>query len=274
VTHNEGDSGTTAYAFTVSLSAPSGKAISVGYATADGTAVAPTDYTATTGTLNFAAGDTSKPVTVNAKGDTAVEPDETFVVNLSSLTNVGAGDVQGQGTIVNDDVAVAPIVTGYNVAAATVGKKITITGSHFTGATSVGFTKAGGGTVNGTALKVVSDTTITVKVPNLATTGVVSVTNPGGTGVGPVLKIKSTITGFTPTHGTSGVTGPVTITGNAFTGATKVKFGTKTAVFTVDNDGQITVTKVPSGLASGSDVFITVTTAGGNGKSKTTFHID
>lgn len=84
----------------------------------------------------------------------------------------------------------------------------------------------------------------------------------------------SDILGFTPTHGTSGVTGPVVITGNTFTGATKVKFGTKAAVFVVDNDGQITVTKVPGGLTSGTDVVITVTTAGGNGKSKTTFRID
>ena len=142
---------------------------------------------------------------VSVKGDTTVEPNETFVVNLSNLTNVGAGDVQGQGTIVNDDTAAAPpIVTGYSVAAATVGKKITVTGSHFTGATSVAFSKAGGGTVNGTTLKVLSDTQLTIKVPNLATTGVVSVTTPAGTGVGPVLKIKATITGFTPTHGTSG----------------------------------------------------------------------
>jgi IPT/TIG domain len=211
---------------------------------------------------------------VSVNGDSTVEPDETFFVNLSNLTNASAGDLQGRGTILNDDSGVAPIVTGYNVAVATVGKKITVLGSHFNGATSVGFSKAGGGTVDGTAMKVVSGTKITVKVPNLATTGPVSVTGPGGTGVGPVLKVKATIVSFSPTHGKSGVTGPVVITGNAFTGATKVQFGTKSAVFVVDNDGQITVTKVPGGLSPGADVVITVTTAGGKAKSKTTFHID
>ena len=50
----EGDAGTTTATFTVSLSAESGKPISVDYATADGTASSPADYAAATGTLSFA----------------------------------------------------------------------------------------------------------------------------------------------------------------------------------------------------------------------------
>ena len=50
--------------FTVSLSAASGKSITVDYATADGTSTAGVDYTAKTGTLTFAAGETTKTVTV------------------------------------------------------------------------------------------------------------------------------------------------------------------------------------------------------------------
>jgi hypothetical protein len=50
--------------FTVSLSAASGKSITVDYATADGTSTAGVDYTAASGTLTFAAGETTKTVTV------------------------------------------------------------------------------------------------------------------------------------------------------------------------------------------------------------------
>ncbi len=79
----EGDSGTTSATFTVSLSGPSGRPISVDYATANGTAIAPADYAATSGTLNFAAGDTTKTVTVLVNGDTLDEVNETFAVNLA-----------------------------------------------------------------------------------------------------------------------------------------------------------------------------------------------
>ena len=66
----EGDSGTTNAVFTVSLSTASSNTVTVHYATADGTATAPSDYTATSGTLTFGPGETSKPVSVPVKGDT------------------------------------------------------------------------------------------------------------------------------------------------------------------------------------------------------------
>jgi probable HAF family extracellular repeat protein len=103
VTVAEGDAGTTAATFTVSLLPASGQAVSVNYATADGTATAGPDYVGASGTLNFAAGETTKTVTVNVNGDTANEAHETFFVNLSGATNATAADAQGQGTITNDD---------------------------------------------------------------------------------------------------------------------------------------------------------------------------
>ena len=104
VSHNEGNSGQTAYDFTVSLNAAQAAPVTVDFATADGTATQPGDYAANTGTVTFAPGETSKTVTVQVNGDTAVEPNETFFVNLSNATgNATIADNQGVGTIVNDD---------------------------------------------------------------------------------------------------------------------------------------------------------------------------
>jgi hypothetical protein len=99
----EGDNGTVAATFTVSLETPSGRALSVDYATANATATAPADYVAASGTLNFGAGQTSREVTVVVNGDVLDEANETYTVNLSSPTNVTIGDGQGLGTITDDD---------------------------------------------------------------------------------------------------------------------------------------------------------------------------
>jgi hypothetical protein len=100
----EGNSGMTLAVFTVTLSAASAQAISLSYSTASGTASSGKDYTAigTTG-LTFAAGETSKLITVQVKGDKSVEQDETFFVNLSNVAGATLLDGQGLGTIVNDD---------------------------------------------------------------------------------------------------------------------------------------------------------------------------
>src|SRR5207247_4139798 len=60
-------------------------------------------YVSTSGTLTFAAGETSKTVTVVVNGDTTKEANETFNVNLTSPTNATIADSQGVGTILNDD---------------------------------------------------------------------------------------------------------------------------------------------------------------------------
>jgi hypothetical protein len=99
----EGNSGTKTVTFTVTLSAASGQTISVNYATANGTASSATDYVATSGTLTFAAGTTTRTITVTIRGDTSREASETFVVNLSGSVNATIADSQGVCTIVNDD---------------------------------------------------------------------------------------------------------------------------------------------------------------------------
>ena len=110
VTQVEGDSGTTAYVFVVTLNALSGQSVTVAYATADGTATAPNDYVATSGTLTFGPGVSTQNLTVNVVGDLFQEPDETFVVNLSNATGATISDAQGVGTIQNgnDTLVVIP----------------------------------------------------------------------------------------------------------------------------------------------------------------------
>ncbi|HVL02895.1 MAG TPA: Calx-beta domain-containing protein, partial [Acidimicrobiales bacterium] len=136
----EGNSGATTATFTVTLSAASTTTATGNWATADGTGtVADNDYLATTGSLSFAPGEVSKTISVTVNGDTKVEPDETFTVNLSSPANATIGDGQGVGTIVDDDT-VAPVsavtnggfesgLTGWSAMSASVVSSPTRTGS-------------------------------------------------------------------------------------------------------------------------------------------------
>ncbi len=103
VTVTEGDSGTTSATFTVTLAPASGQNVSVDYSTADGTATAPADYAATSGTLTFAPGQTTRTVTVLVAGDLLDEANETYFVNLSNPSNATIADGQGLGTITDDD---------------------------------------------------------------------------------------------------------------------------------------------------------------------------
>src|SRR6185503_18845900 len=101
----EGNSGTTSFVFSVSLSNPSYLPISVNYATADGGATtADGDYQGTNGTLTFAPGQTTPlTVTVLVNGDNKFELDDQFTVNLSAPVNATIADGTGVGTIRNDD---------------------------------------------------------------------------------------------------------------------------------------------------------------------------
>jgi len=109
VSITEGDAGTQILTFTVTRTGSS-DAFSVNYATADGSATAGSDYVATSGVLDFAAGEMSKTISVTVNGDTAFEPSETFLVNLTNPTGGAViTDAQGEGTIANDDAA-GPVV--------------------------------------------------------------------------------------------------------------------------------------------------------------------
>jgi hypothetical protein len=99
----EGDAGTTAAVVTARLSQPSALPVTASFATANGTATAGSDYQAASGTLSFPPGTLTRTVSVNVLGDAAVEPDETFVLNLTSPAGATVADPQGQVTIADDD---------------------------------------------------------------------------------------------------------------------------------------------------------------------------
>ena len=103
VSLTEGNSGTTLATFSIARSSGTG-ASSVKWSTADGTAAAPGDYVAVAATtVAFAAGETTKSISVTVNGDTVIEADETFTVRLSGAIDATIADATGVGTIVNDD---------------------------------------------------------------------------------------------------------------------------------------------------------------------------
>ncbi|HZT61272.1 MAG TPA: Calx-beta domain-containing protein, partial [Pyrinomonadaceae bacterium] len=132
VTQAEGDSGTTNFVFTVSLSQPANTGgVSFTVNTADGTATAPSDYTAiVNGAGSIPQGSSSTQVTVSVNGDTTQEPNETFFVNITNVTGAGVTDAQGQGTITNDDVTLTKIhdIQGNGTTSPIAGQNVTTRG--------------------------------------------------------------------------------------------------------------------------------------------------
>lgn len=139
VSVNEGDAGTTTFTFVVTLSSPAGTGgVTFDIATADGTAQdgnpggEDNDYAAQSLTGQTIAEGSTGPfnfdVTVN--GDTTVEPDEAFFVDVTNVAGATVADGQGQGTIQNDDIAITFIhdVQGNGAASPLVGQTVVVTG--------------------------------------------------------------------------------------------------------------------------------------------------
>ncbi len=109
--------------FTVTITPVAASPVSVDYATANGTALAGSDYTATSGTLTIAAGSATGTITVPVINDTDVELAETFLVNLTNPSaNATIGDSQGQATIAIDDqvsISINDITVAEDVGSAT-----------------------------------------------------------------------------------------------------------------------------------------------------------
>ncbi|TXI48178.1 MAG: autotransporter domain-containing protein [Lysobacter sp.] len=159
VTVVEGNSGTVNAVFTVTLSAASGQTVSVNYATADGTATQPADYTSTSGTAIITSGLTTQTISVPVIGEIVPEANETFFVNLSGASNATIADNQGVGTITNDDVPVtvnpASLPNGqvglaYSQTVTASGGNAPYTFAVTAGALPAGLTLAPSGTLSGT----------------------------------------------------------------------------------------------------------------------------
>jgi hypothetical protein len=155
---------------------------------------------------------------------------------------------------------VPPVVTGISPVSGKPagGDSVTITGSGFTGATSVKF-----GAAAATAMTVGSDSQITATSPAGSDTVDVTVTTPAGTSATSAADqftytaVPAVVTGVSPTVGTAAGGNSVTITGSGFLGAASVQFGTARApAMTVESDTQITVTS-PAGSPGTVDVTVT-----------------
>jgi hypothetical protein len=147
VTQLEAESGATPFNFTVSLSAAYDQAVTVNYTTDDGTAKAGTDYTATTGSLAFAPGETTKTIPVAVGGNLAAEPDKTFYVNVSTADSnaVVLNGGQAVGTILDRQPRIS-IGDAYNNYATTFTFTVSLSAAY-DHAVTVNFT-----TLDGTAI--------------------------------------------------------------------------------------------------------------------------
>ena len=103
VSINEGNAGISDVNVLLMLSSPAVEPMSVDYASVDGTAVAPEDYVASSGTVNFAIGDTEASVQFSVNGDNVIEPIESFTVVLSNPVIVEVGQGAATVSIINDD---------------------------------------------------------------------------------------------------------------------------------------------------------------------------
>lgn len=201
----------------------------------DGTAAAFTVNSATKITATVPAGATTGKIGVTTAAGTGLSP-TSFTVNT------------------------VPAIGGFTPGSGGVGSSVVLTGTSFTGATSV--------KLNGlpAAFTVSSPTQITTTVPANATSGPWTVTTPGGTATSAnSFAVAPRVTSFSPSSAIVGAS--VTINGANFTGASTVTFNGATAPFTVNSATKITAT-VPAGATTGK---VAVTTTAGTGTSAGNF---
>ena len=173
------------------------------------------------------------------------------------------GGALGHGALFSFDAGLGPFIT-IRPTSGLVGQPVDILGQSLSTATSVRFTPNVAASAN-----VFGDTYMTTAVPNNATTGVVKVLlTHGHLTSNQKFLVTPVVLSFNPPSGPVGT--QVVITGNSLKGATKVTFGSKKAIFSVDSYTQITAT-VPAGAVTGK---IQVTTPGGTAVSPTAFTVN
>ena len=180
----EGPAGSTAtLAFPVSLSAASGKQVTVPYEEGTGgTATAGTDYTALSpGSLTIAAGETSGTIDVSVTGDGDAEPDETVKVVLTGSVNAALGTATGTGTIVDDDPSAtsALVLTPSTIDESGAGNEARVTATlsqAVNGATTVTVSAAAGTNAEAGDFTLSTAKTLTIAAGATTSTGAVTIT--------------------------------------------------------------------------------------------------
>ncbi|HEU4455302.1 MAG TPA: IPTL-CTERM sorting domain-containing protein [Longimicrobium sp.] len=187
----EGNAGTTTFTFTVSLSAPAGPGgVTFDIATADNTATtADNDYVAQSlSGQTIPAGSSTYAFNVLVNGDMTAEANQTFFVNVTSVTGANVTDGQGTGTINNDDVAITPIhdIQGPGNSSPIVGATVTTRGV-VTGVKNNGF--------------YIQEPDATVDADPATSEGVFVFTNvapPAAAAVGNYVQVTATVVEFVP----------------------------------------------------------------------------
>lgn len=183
---------------------------------------------------------------------------------IYGVTETGGSQFPTYGVLYSFNNGLKPFASLVVIWSGKVGTQVGIIGQGFSNATGVKF-GSGAGTFTA-----VSDTYMIATAAAGATTGNVTVLEPGGNLVTPqVFKVIPSITGFSPPHGPVGTS--VVISGMSLTQTTSVTFGGVAAnTFTVNSDIQVTAT-VPTGAKTGK---IGIKTKGGSATSAAKFTVD
>ena len=192
--------------------------VTITYSTANGTALAGSDYVGVVaGSVTIAAGALTGNLPVSINGDTTVEPDETFTLTISAATNATLGTATATGTILNDDVLApalpvvsvgnASIVEG-NVGTSVLNFPVTLSSAAPVGGVTITYSTANGTATAGSDYVVVVAGTVTIAAGGL--TGSLPVTINGDTTVESDETFTVTITSATnATLGTNLATGTI-----------------------------------------------------------------
>jgi hypothetical protein len=230
---------------------------------------------ATSGTIVTLAGATFGGATSVKFGAVAVAPLSFTVVSNNSITaTVPATAISGRVTVTTpagtatspaDFIVIrAPTISSFTPAAGPIGTSVTVNGTNLASVTSVSFNDTMASSVT-----ILSATSLRAVVPASATSGKITVVDPAGQALSAgSFAVTPSIDGFQPSRGAPGTL--VTITGQAFTGATAVRVGgVMAANIAVTGSTQITATVPPTALSGP----LSVTTGSGTGTSASSFTV-
>ncbi len=178
VTQAEGNSGSTLFRFTVTLSQASVEEIRVNYSLQGDSAFAGEDFINASGTVVFAPNTLIQTITVEVNGDTSIEPTEQFFVNLTNPVNVTLDRTQAVGTIVTDDTGIQ--ITDVNKVEGDSGDTtytftVSIIGAAITGTQTVNYATAAGTATAGLDFDLIAPGTLTF-TPNGPQSQMINVT--------------------------------------------------------------------------------------------------